>query len=135
MSRSELSRRDVLRVLSWLAALGTLPLHADHADAQPIDPPEGARWRALSQQQISAASLGAQYVRQQPGEGEIQHLLSSLGLPRGVGAVPDAELKEHRDRLRRLHREDFLTGRVYELSGWILSRTELRLAALVHLAR
>ena len=65
--------------------------------------------------------------REQPDERDEQRLLRALALPAsGLGGL---EMIVERERLRALHRDDFREGRTYELAAWIMSRTELRMAA------
>jgi len=87
--------------------------------------------------------IGQRYLEQQrarrPGEPSATRdaavLAGALGLPPGgLAPLSDGALENERQRLLALRREDFRQGRVDELSGWILSHTELRLAALVALA-
>ena len=51
-----------------------------------------------------------------------------------AGDLPQTDVALHRTRLRSIHQQDFREGRVVDLAGWVLSITEVRLAALIALA-
>lgn len=67
----------------------------------------------------SAAWLGERYLRRHPEE---RHRLSSTDAAR--------RSLEGRRQLGRAIREDFAAGRVAQVEGWVLARTEARLCAL-----
>ncbi len=118
-----LDRRTLLRWLGWL---GLLAFSGRRVRASEPDFAEDAL--GLFRHAESAAALGAEFARLRPAEASIPALLRQLDLPR----IPPrrAELA----RLRERHRLDFREGRVVRLEGWMLSTTELRLCALVHLS-
>jgi hypothetical protein len=76
----------------------------------------------------SAGVIGAAYLAQNPLEWDRARLLEELDL-RAAGT--------DRERIRSLvgerQRDDFASGRVVEVNGWILSQTEVRLYALAAL--
>lgn len=84
----------------------------------------------------SARVVGRAYLRLVPAEARPELLAKLIveQLPEGehtAAAVADGELRE---RLLDGVREDFRDGKTVELDGWLLSRTEARLCALVVLA-
>ena len=87
-----------------------------------------------------AARLGAAYLRTAPGEADLEKLVCALTSdnPDLVGSI-EARDHEARDRVRSGVRRqivaDFERDAVVTLDGWILSRTEVRLAALAHMVR
>lgn len=69
--------------------------------------------------------------------GDDPHALARRIAPPGVGAawLATATAAELRARLARAVPGDFRAGRVVDVGGWRLARTEADVAALVHLAR
>ena len=83
----------------------------------------------------SASAVGGRYLRARASEADPELLLGLLGLPNApLWPVAKADVQALRTALSTRHREDFRRDRVLEQDGWTLSLTELRLAALVHLA-
>jgi hypothetical protein len=85
----------------------------------------------------SAVAVGRAYLAARPQEADVERLASELELP---ADLPDLESQAGLATLVALagslssrHRADFREGRVVELEGWVLSETELRLAALAAL--
>ena len=72
--------------------------------------------------------VGEAYLHRYPGERSRTRLLGALqprdGLAKGSAGVPTPQV------LSRLVTQDFSTDNVVYLNGWVLSRTEARLAAL-----
>jgi hypothetical protein len=135
-TRSEMSRRFVLQLLGWWIGLGASPLRslaALGATSSDRTVPSDAALRLL-RHRASAAAIGHQFLREHPNEADRDRLRGLLALPSFAGDLPWTEIARHRARLRAIHREDFRSGRVVDLGGWMLSLTELRLAALVALA-
>lgn len=88
----------------------------------------------LLPQQARPGGLGYRYLEMRPEEANPLLLAGLLGLPVAVSRASSAiDLAALRRRLHVRHREDFRRGGVLDLEGWILSATELRLAALLHL--
>jgi hypothetical protein len=70
-----------------------------------------------------------------PEEASAAELLESLGLAElDLEALDKNALAEKRIALRRVHRHDFVAGRVVEVGGFTFSLTEMRLAGLVALS-
>jgi len=74
--------------------------------------------------------LGESYLEAHPGEADhgrlIELVLDELGVVEELGTDRAFGL-----RISALVRADFAAGRTLRLQGWIVSRTECRLAALV----
>jgi hypothetical protein len=137
--RFQPDRRAALRLLGWSMGLLALPLPGLARGQIPGDSPasaSGADPNGLLRHVQSAAAIGRVYLDANPEEADSKQLLARLGIPESIlgPSVSDVEAAPHRDRLSAAVREDFHAGRVRELSGWTLSVTELRLAALVALA-
>lgn len=89
----------------------------------------------LIRQQESARVIGRAYLEAVPAEGNALQLsdtlLESLNLnTENAAALAPEQL--HQRLLERV-RADFRDGRTIKLQGWILSRTEARLMALIAL--
>jgi hypothetical protein len=74
------------------------------------------------------ANVGNAYLKQYPNDANVARLEQALQLPA-------KNPTDHLDRLDRAVRADFANGRVVRVSGWSLSQTEARAAALVALTR
>lgn len=113
------TRRTLLRLLSGgtlaalVGALPDAPVHA--ADAA------GPVAEAL-------ARIGRRYLEIVPADRDLRALRAHLG---EFAAV--ADVLAHGAALEHAVRRDFERGDILALDGWILSRTELRVAALVAL--
>lgn len=80
------------------------------------------------------AALGHRHLLDAPGDRDADATRKALCTDWSAEerrAAPD----EVRARLGRQVRDDFAAGRVVDIDGWILSRTEARIAALAALAR
>jgi hypothetical protein len=85
--------------------------------------------RALIAHRAHAAQLGSAYLAGHPGEGRPALLLHHL-----AGPLPPRSAAGARDRIAARIRADYASARTVTVEGWILSRTEARLYALVALA-
>jgi hypothetical protein len=126
MARSEgdapasgLERRQVLLALLAAGPIAGLAvaLPAGAAGASSGSPSPAVRKRI--------ATVGRAYLASAPEAGDAASLSSQLGLE-GSGSL---RLR----RLRRAVRADYGAGRTVAVSGWVLSLTEARAAALVEL--
>ena len=81
-----------------------------------------------------AAQVGRAYLRLVPEEGDLERLVTLIAeqVPDFATRAPDAA--ELRRGVARSVQEDFANGRVTRVQGWVLSRTEARLAALAALS-
>lgn len=77
----------------------------------------------------AAASIGQVYLSMTPEESSQAVLVTRLteGWTAARRALPSARLHEV---LREQQAADFAAGRTLRVGGWVLGRTELRLAAL-----
>jgi hypothetical protein len=93
--------------------------------------PVGA-WAEEVSAAASTRNLGVEYLTRTPGEADRDVLFGHLaGLVPLSAVVGDADraVAAFNERLRR----DFTEGDIIRMGGWLLSRTELRLCALVAL--
>ncbi len=113
-------RAGIVAVCSVL--LGCRDEHGDRAQADEVD---------LDPDVVAAViAVGRAYIAAVPGATHVDDLRRDLGLAgSATSVVPfDAELDA-------AVKADFGEGRIVLLDGWMLSRTEARLAALVALER
>ena len=82
----------------------------------------------------NAARLGAAYLRTAPKESDLPHLLSALMTDSEVSPVAEKP-EEVRSAVRRQIATDFEHGSLVEVEGWVMSLTEVRIAALAHVVR
>jgi hypothetical protein len=123
-----LSRRTIL-----FAAAGAFSLGAPSLGTAAT--PSAAtllRLRALMRPRASARALGLAYLAQFPEEREPAALARFLLPELAPSEAAMARLDDHqlRNRVAARQRADFAEGRIVSLGGWLLSRTEARLAAL-----
>jgi hypothetical protein len=131
-----LARRKLLQHLVLAALLGALPASLRRAGA-------GARAEALAARLTGCLSdaggayrLGAAYLVVAPEEADRARLaLHIAGGAARARALARRDTPDLRRWLRGRQRRDFAAGRTVEVAGWVLSRTEARLCALVALAR
>jgi hypothetical protein len=105
--------------------------------------------RSLFSQPERAASLGRRYLSAFPEERDTEKLRGALSeslRPGRFDATTDFDSADPlsgagaqagealRARLAQVRRDDFRSGNVVELNGWIVSRSELRLCAWIELA-
>jgi hypothetical protein len=79
----------------------------------------------------SAAIVGSTFLRQQPARAGAGDLAAALRNALRVSAHATADGATMRDRLRLLIRDEFGRGDVVYVDGWMLSRSEARLYALL----
>jgi hypothetical protein len=82
-----------------------------------------------------AAWLGRQYLKCMPGEADIYFLLRSLTCNSKVhsNAMRNLDIQSLRRYLNTKQCEEYDSGRIFNLNGWILSRSEARIYALAAL--
>lgn len=108
-----ITRRRALRWLAATSLAGLIPVSTQCSDAAPTPPdvPE------------ELARLGRAYLAKHPEQADLAKLEASLPDDwRFAGDAPPADLGAR-------VREDFEQGRIHLLGGWMLSDTELKLAA------
>ncbi len=83
----------------------------------------------------SAARVGRHYLRMVPEERSIDTLLALIQqrLSDPDNLMKDTSVEQIRAEIARGVREDFACGRTSRVQGWVLARTEARLAALAAL--
>lgn len=136
---SALTRRSFLQTALGLAALGWLqPLRALQRISGWHQPdPLAPRLTAMFTQPASAAVVGQAYLRATPEETHERRLVSLVcrQLAGGRTGVALGDRASLREQVREAQRQDFANGRVVQVEGWVLARTEARLCALAALRR
>jgi hypothetical protein len=89
------------------------------------------RLLATLRQPSSAARVGQAFLAAYPGERDAEALTEEI-LTRVSGAHPIGT-RRLRQAISREIRQDFASGRVVSVDGWILSETEAKLCGLVAL--
>ena len=81
----------------------------------------------------SAEIIGLEYLRTVPAEANAEQLTSFIcsRLRKPYGDLARANRKEIKSLLARQQQEDFAADRIIDVGGWVLSRSEARLYALV----
>jgi hypothetical protein len=111
------SRRRTLQLLIAALATGALP---------------GAAGATLCGQWTDgldlnvAGRLGREYLEQYPLDPALKQVLALLRTPADAVETPVR-------RLREMIREDYVAGRMVNLSGWFVSRTEGCILARIHM--
>jgi hypothetical protein len=115
-------------VLAGIAALG-LPAPSVHAGEALSS---ALRLYALTLPPVSARAIGRAYLARFPEEGEpialTRLILEGMAFSEAQ-TLPLGERKLRAQVASRL-RADFAEGRIAEIDGWLISRTEGRLCAL-----
>jgi hypothetical protein len=111
------SRRRTLQLLVAALATGAMP---------------GAAGATLCRQWTDgldmdvAGRLGREYLEQYPLDPALKQVLALLRTPADAVETPVR-------RLREMIREDYVAGRMVNLSGWFVSRTEGCILARIHM--
>jgi len=129
------TRRTFLRTLALLGAVlyvrvpsvfaGTSRPGARHSLA--------AKLIACVDAKRSAEIIGLEYLRTVPAEANAEQLTSLIcsRLSKPYGDLARANRKEIKSLLACKQQEDFAADRIVNVGGWVLSRSEARLYALV----
>jgi hypothetical protein len=130
------SRREVLEKLSWIvvAVASGQTLSSCSEEKQAESDPVGLA--SLLADASNAAAVGAWFLMTHPEENDINTLVFRLGLE--IDSLPprkSAALEIAAQAIHIRHVEDFREARLFNFGGWMLSGTELRLAAITHLAK
>src|SRR5688572_18515017 len=120
---SALSRRDLLTALVALVATRASPTRA-HDSGRPAVLDDVLRWLSPD-----AAPVGERYLQLHSAEADLDTLAQLL-----LDRIPNAGRDDLPRELSCAVQEDFARGDLVNLDGWLLSRTELRLCAVIHLA-
>lgn len=145
------TRRTLIRWLAWAGLMSSSSIFHVRSVVTP-DPLVTASVRLLSDR-AHAVAVGRAYLELQKEDGDLTSLCNALAADlglcdvgdehsldgyrsqpavRGLAARPRSE--ELIDALRECHRADFRAERWVRIDGWMLSRTELRAAAIVALS-
>jgi hypothetical protein len=132
VSGQPIDRREALQRLATICmVVASGPMIAPQSSAQAgRHAVEGLA--SLFRKRPSIALLGAAFVSLHPEEGDIDSLAEGLGLSLDTLPMPGSpELETAAASIRSRHIDDFRQQRLFEVGGWNLSHTELRLAAVV----
>jgi hypothetical protein len=83
----------------------------------------------------SAGVVGRAFLRRFPEESSVASLVAAIDRGRSKDSVAPTRVSRERryESLLQQIRDDFATGHVMVVDGWVLSATEVRLCALVAL--
>ena len=126
------TRRELLRLAGLGLGLG-LGWFPRRAWAQRTSDPRLAACLRLLPDPVSTAAVGRAYLERVPAERDAIVLLERLAIPTSL--LPGGQEATLRRWFRRRIRRDFEAGRIVEVEGWILARTEARLCGLVTASR
>ena len=123
-------------MLGWIGAIGVAPLLS-------MRPPQDSDQRDLARRiagvvrypLASARAIGFKYLQVAPDEASVGILRRLIA---GAVVISDAETGRLTDTAvaRSFHqriRTDFESGNIVSVGGWVLSRTESRLCAMIAL--
>ena len=141
--RADIGRRAILRRFAQCAtgiALVTLPPNLPRswfAHVGSLTELDGAARRLIGvvEEVASAKVIGVAYLRQVPAEHDTAILVRKI-VGRNLASwtvLARADRSLRRSRLQSQIRHDFAEGRVVEVNGWILAKTEARLFSLAAL--
>jgi hypothetical protein len=130
-------RRFILGSLGAGSALTFVLLRPWRALVEVTTPPLTARLTGLLEHPRSARVVGLEYLRGRSSEASSGVLLRAIvqGLPGGQARAKAASRSELQELVATRVRRDFDDELTVNLRGWIVSRTEARLCALVALQR
>ncbi len=130
-------RRDVIASLAAMVAgvmLPSLGLTAGQVSGSQVD----GLLNVLVPDVAAAGRLGRSYLTAHPAELDFQRLadgvLGPFRLPAPADAIDSIPESVLIARARRVVADDYVSGRVVHIDGWVLSITEARLYALAVLA-
>ena len=82
----------------------------------------------------SAAIIGAEYLKAEPQEADpdllVREIFSDVMPSLHINSVTADDIL---NAIRNKHRDDFRSGRICKLQGWMLSETELKLCASTYI--
>lgn len=122
-----ITRRRVLQFFAGMLGAASVPvsLRSATGTSAASDPAIARAIDALISNKVSAAVIGAAYLRQFEQERSIEILQVKIH-----DSVSDEDLPIDEHTLLRRIATDFEHGYIVNLQGWLLSRTEARLCAL-----
>ena len=131
------TRRRFLRSLLLGMLAGTSSACRNPGDSHGAGQPEAPAWLAsVISAPESAARLGRSYLELHPEEGDANRLMADIeAAVAGYGGAEsrDTDANQSTASLQRVVRGEYTRDQVVSVSGWVLSRTEARLYALVSL--
>ena len=137
--RSVPSRRAVVFGLTAIS-LPVLPIIASVYQCRWMSSPSRRQSRRLARKLVdagassrrSAARIGRQYLHMVPEEKNINSLLALIErqLLDRKSFVQGRSIDDIQDAIAKTIEKDFACGRICQVKGWILSRTEARIAGL-----
>lgn len=129
-----LRRRFMSLVGSSFAAFTSLPVWVALAGGTAI-PTLGVRLENALSDAASARALGSAYLARHPEEADTAALARRVMALLAPYARPTAAGRELAEALARLRTTDFRRGDIVDLDGWVLSRSEVMVCALVAAVR
>lgn len=92
---------------------------------------------ALFKHLPSAQAVGNEYLHTFPDASDAEILLSQIceGCEGGMNSLSQMNRRELQKWIRDRQQQDFAQGQTLTLKGWVLSKTEVQLCALVTLAK
>lgn len=133
-----INRRQLLRMLAGYVSAVGLASRSDAADryqSQALMPDAREDLIEIFPRRESAVLIGREYLRLAPQEAHAKRLLDLIGSPGPPWAMPSSGRIQPAmaQWLYEKQRGDFTQGRTVLIQGWMLSRTEARLCALISL--
>jgi hypothetical protein len=128
---AKLSRRDMLRHLTYGGLTISLPASALARPAGDVSPPLASRLARLFPNGKSARAIGRRYLDLAPSEARPERLTALIcRSEENYARLARADTGQLRSILLGQQRADFARGRTIMIDGWILSETEVRLCAV-----
>jgi hypothetical protein len=128
-------RAFLLRTLAFVGAAVSLRVPSIYARTNRFGSVEGvaAKLVACIDAQRSAAMVGLEYLRTVPSEANAEQLVRLIcaKFPERHGELARTGTRQIKRLVMRQQQEDFAADRIIDVGGWILSRSEARLYALV----
>jgi hypothetical protein len=135
IKHGNISRRNYLHILVCLSALGlarstrTLAIFGGRSESETLT----TRLTEIFRHRESASVIGREFLRCVPAEAD-EHLLIDLicsSRKEQRAKLARANSGMLREWILRQHRKDFENGRIVNIQGWLLSKTEVRVCALL----
>jgi hypothetical protein len=128
---AKLSRRDILRHLTYGGLMMSLPISALARPAGNLSPPLASLLGQFFSNRESARVVGQRYLDLTPKEANLERLMALIfRSEKNIARLAHADPEQLRAMLSDQQRADFAHGRTIMIDGWILSETEVRLCAL-----
>ncbi len=129
----QFSRRRFLRLAGWITAAVGVPLPVVAHTEHPSVAIQARRLIAALGAHESRRRIGTAYLRRHRGESDTGALVTAViaAHPRLARHLRQGEAGALRAALQAGVQRDFARGDTAMVNGWLLSRTEARLCALV----